>query len=100
MGINNSAATTASINSNFQESIRQYVGRNKGMSFKAYPTCISSQIDNLSIKKTLFLPAASRDVIFTICATTETLPSFAVRTKIFPYPSGIYALWIMISVSF
>jgi hypothetical protein len=93
-----SVASTA-VNSDFQGAIKQYVGRGKGQCFKAYPTCLSCLADSASIKKTLYQAAAARDIMFTASATPSTT-GFAVRAKVFPYPAGVFALWIMISVRY
>ena len=52
----------------------------------------------INIKKSLAQAAAAREVIFTSDTSGNT--QFAVRVKIFPYPAGVYALWVMVAVRF
>ena len=81
----------------FTSFLLQYVGKGRGQCFKAYPTCFSSKSNTSDIRKTLSQAAAARDVIF---SPQKSTTRFSVRVKIFSYPAGIYALWIMIAVRF
>ena len=74
----------------FQNSIRFYVG-GKGESFKAFPTCFS-HVDVDAIKTAMSSATAAREIYGVPAA------SFAVRAKLFPFPAGIVALWLMIGV--
>jgi len=74
----------------FQNSIRFYVG-GKGESFKAFPTCFS-HVDVDAIKTAVTSSTAAREIYGVPAA------SFAVRAKLFPFPAGIVALWLMIGV--
>ena len=74
----------------FQNSIRFYVG-GKGESFKAFPTCFS-HVDVDAIKTAVSSSTAAREIYGVPAA------SFAVRAKLFPFPTGIVALWLMIGV--
>ena len=74
----------------FQNSIRFYVG-GKGESFKAFPTCFS-HVDVNAIKTAVSSATAAKEIYGAPAA------SFAVRAKLFPFPAGIVAFWLMIGV--
>ena len=81
-------AETSQMHRDFQNSIRYFVG-SKAESFKAFPTCFShSNVE--AIRKTILSATAAREVI--------GIPSaiLGVRAKVFVFPSGIIACWVII----
>lgn len=82
-------------NSDFQCAVKRHV--NKGECFKAYPTCHShTHIDG--IWKSLKQAVACREIM--IASSNSSSTRHAVRTKIFQYPEGAMAVWIIIAVCY
>lgn len=82
-------------NEDFQNSIKRFV--HKGYSFRAYPTCFS-HANVPSIASTIRQAAACKQVLYAHSAeSAKSATKLGVRVKIFPYPEGIMALWVMIA---
>lgn len=81
-------AEASQMHRDFQHSIRFYVG-SRGESFKAYPTCFS-HVDIAFIKKAVAAAEAAREVVGVPSAV------LAVRAKVFVFPAGVVACWLMI----
>jgi hypothetical protein len=90
MGSAMTGGASSQLQNDFQNSIRFYVG-GKGESFKAFPTCFS-HVDVDAIKMAVSSATAAREIY------SVPVAGFAVRAKVFPFPSGIVALWLMIGV--
>lgn len=78
-------------NNDFQSAIKRKV--HNGEYFKAFPTCFNHLTVDI-ILSTLQTTNAALDVILTEGRECR----FGVRTKIFVYPEGMLALWIIIGV--
>jgi transposase-like protein len=81
-------------NEDFQNSIKRFV--QKGYSFRAYPTCFS-HANVPSIASTIRQAAACKQVIYVHSSSASAATKLGVRVKIFTFPEGIMALWIMIA---
>jgi hypothetical protein len=81
-------------NEDFQNSIKRFV--HKGYSFRAYPTCFS-HANVPSIASSIRQAAAFKQVLYVHSSSATAATKLGVRVKIFPYPEGIMALWIMIA---
>ncbi len=89
-------------NQDFQAAVKSKVV--KGETFKAYPTCFG-HADALAITAALKLTSAVRDIILTRsegrAGSSTVLTSegsrLAVRVRIFPYPEGTCACWVMLA---
>ena len=78
-------------NADFQAAIKRYVQR--GESFKGFPTCFC-HTEPTAIMQSLRKTAAASDVALAQGRNAR----LAVRVKIFPYPEGVLACWVMIAV--
>lgn len=78
-------------NSDFQLAIKRKV--HSGEYFKAFPTCFNHLNFDI-ILSTIQTTNASLEVILIEGRECR----FGVRVKLFPYPEGIVALWIIIGV--
>ena len=86
-------------NQDFQAAIKSKV--HKGETFKAYPTCFG-HADPLSVQTALKLTGAVRDIVLSRNqhGASSTIPEstrLAVRVRIFTYPEGTCACWVMIA---
>ena len=86
-------------NQDFQAAIKSKVL--KGETFKAYPTCFG-HADALSITTALKLTGAVRDIVLAKsenrASSAQTEGSrLAVRVRIFSYPEGTCACWVMVA---
>ena len=77
-------------NADFQAAVKRYVQR--GEAFRGFPTCFS-HTDATAIMQSLRKTPAASDVA---CAQGRSV-RLAVRVKIFPYPEGILACWVMLA---
>ena len=77
-------------NADFQAAIKRYVQR--GECFRGYPTCFS-HADATSIMQSLRRTSASADVALAQGRNVR----LAVRVKLFPYPEGVLACWVMLA---
>ena len=77
-------------NADFQAAIKRYVQR--GECFKGYPTCFS-HTDASAVMQSLRRTSASADVALAQGRNVR----LAVRVKLFPYPEGILACWVMLA---
>jgi centrosomal protein CEP76 len=77
-------------NADFQAAIKRYVQR--GETFKGYPTCFS-HADATTIMASLRRTTASSDVALAQGRNVR----LAVRVKLFPYPEGVLACWVMLA---
>jgi len=86
-------------NQDFQAAIKSKV--RKGETFKAYPTCFG-HADPLSIQTALKLTGAVRDIALSrnqhgASSATPEGTRLAVRVRIFTYPEGTCACWVMVA---
>jgi hypothetical protein len=88
LGVGLLSAEASQMHRDFQNSIRSYVG-SRGESFKAFPTCFS-HVNLAAIRKSILAAVAAREVIGVPSAV------LAVRAKVFVFPAGIVACWVMI----
>ena len=88
-------------NQDFQAAIKNKV--QKGETFKAYPTCFG-HTDALAISSALKLTQVVKDIVTTRSETkaSSIVPEttkLGVRVRIFPYPEGTCACWVMVAAT-
>ena len=86
-------------NQDFQAAIKSKVL--KGETFKAYPTCFG-HADALSITTALKLTGAVKDIVLSrndsrASSNVQHSVRLAVRVRIFAYPEGTCACWVMVA---
>ena len=77
-------------NSDFQAAIKKNV--RKGEVFRAFPTCFS-HVNVDYMMKWLRRSSAAKDILLIGSAAVR----YAVRVKIYPYPAGAAAVWIIVA---
>jgi centrosomal protein CEP76 len=92
-------------NNDFKSSVKRLV--EKGQCFKAFPTCLS-HCNITTMTSALRQAAASKEIIFSRSTFSKVNKEInilnptkhAIRIKIFPYPEGTMAVWLMLAVCF
>jgi hypothetical protein len=88
-------------NDDFQDSIRRVVP--KGSQFKGYPACFGHTHQQEIWRHLTALPARNGNnqptsIPLDLISTRGSSVHFGVRVRVFPFPEGISAVWVMLAV--
>lgn len=100
--IDRSLGASVNGNADFQTAVKRCVSH--GECFKAYPTCFSSSHSSF-IVAALRQASAAREIISTQSSSMRTVSEkaatrLAIRCRIFSYPEGAMAVWLMVGCIF